>query len=99
MIIPAIESNATTDAEFQEFLVHRSLLVIGDGIDFSERLMLESFKVSQPFLSRLSQTPEKDARASDFDDSKYSLIILIGGPYQNNLTKYAIENKLFDQIV
>ncbi|MBI5223951.1 hypothetical protein HY990_06035 [Candidatus Micrarchaeota archaeon] len=95
--IPAIESNATSDAEFSEFLSHRSLLVIGEGIDFSERMMLESSKLSQPFLAHLVETPEKNVGPMDLDDSKYSLIILIGGPYQNNLTRYLLEHKLFDQ--
>ncbi|MEW6722995.1 MAG: hypothetical protein AB1324_07060, partial [Candidatus Micrarchaeota archaeon] len=82
-----IGGNAPTQAERDVFLAQNSIMVIGSSIDLSERSALEFTKASNEWLAMVGEENDSDASLAAIDSGAYRLIILIGGPEQNNITR------------
>jgi hypothetical protein len=86
-----MEVNASTPAQYEAYLQDHTLVVVGGGIDLGERMLLETAKISNPWLGRSRQVDESPEALSEIGSGRYSLVILIGGPKQNNITSLAME--------
>jgi hypothetical protein len=68
------------------YLQNHTLLIVGSDIDLSERLTLEATKASNPWLAGVPETNESPAVLDQIGSGRYALVILAGGPLQNNIT-------------
>jgi hypothetical protein len=94
--IPRVDSNTTTEAEYQEFLTHNSVLVIGSEVDFSERLLLEGAKTQQSFIGKLREVKDSSFDIEKIRTGQIKLAILIGGPLQNSITNISEKENWFN---
>ena len=86
-ITSGIETNATSQAEAQAFVEENSIIVIGNGISLAESLLLQTAKIQNPWLANIAETNEKNF---SWQDGKYPLVILIGGPAQNSHSAFVL---------
>jgi hypothetical protein len=83
----ALQPNTTTEAGYEAFLENHTVLVMGSRIDLAERLLLETAKSQNAWLARVREANDSAATLQDIDEGRYSLVIMIGGPEQNNITR------------
>jgi len=79
-------------AEQAAFFRQHALLVTGSNIDAPERAALEAAKAAYPQLNNATPVPDSAESAAKMRSGKYLVVILIGGPSQNSLTKEALAN-------
>lgn len=84
-VISRLDINTTNQVEIDAFLQNNSIIVIGHDTSFSEKLVVEAAKTQNKWIGNVKEI--KDSEFDNVDD--YKLIILVGGPSQNNITKYA----------
>lgn len=85
-----------TSEQIDRYMEEHTLIVIGDRIDLSERMMVEGTKAQTPFLSSIEDANDSDATLSLMDGHFYKLIVLVGGPEHNRLTKIAKDRGYLD---
>ena len=73
-------------ANYSSYLQGHTLLIVGSGIDLSERLSLEATKASNPWLSGVPETNESPDALAQIGTGRFALVMLVGGPHQNNIT-------------
>src|SRR5271157_2920138 len=91
-IFTQIEVNATSQEEAQRYVQEHSLLVMGHGTDLTESLLADNIKASNPILSTVKEANDTPATLSDVQGGEYVLVVLIGGPEQNNITRWVKAN-------
>ncbi len=73
-------------ANYSQYLQNHTLIIVGSGIDLSERLALEATKASNPWLAPVPETNESPEALAQIGTGRYALVMLVGGPQQNNIT-------------
>jgi hypothetical protein len=92
-----IETNATTQAEFNAFLTTHSLIVIGSRIQTGEMLLVDAAKLENPWLAGAKEAPDDDATRQIIERGDYAVVVLLGGPEQNAITQKAINSSWFNE--
>ncbi|VVC04533.1 Uncharacterised protein [Candidatus Bilamarchaeum dharawalense] len=82
-----MDANITNQADTELFFQQNSVIVVGEDASLGEKLIIQATKVQNPWLNNV-----KEVRETNFTDDSYKLIILVGGPSQNNLTNYVKNN-------
>ncbi|MFH0884896.1 MAG: hypothetical protein V1861_04255 [Candidatus Micrarchaeota archaeon] len=95
-IYAQVETNATTQAEYESFLGENSLIVLGSSMDISERILLDGAKSQNPWLAKAQEGNDSAAVRTAILSGRHPLALLIGGPEQNNITAYGIANGWFN---
>ena len=95
--IPRVDTNTTSEAEYQEYLVHNSLIVIGSQTDLTESLLLQGASAQQNYIARMPRVGENEKLVDQIRSGEIKLVILLGGPLQNNITKIAENESWFNQ--
>lgn len=95
-IYAQVETNATTQAEYEEFLGSHSLIVLGSDMDVGERLLLDTAKSQNPWLGRAREANDSNGTRSAVLAGAHPLVLMVGGPEQNSLTAYGIANGWFN---
>lgn len=96
-IYAQVETNATTAAEYEEFLAKTSLIVLGSGMDLAERALLDTAKTQNPWLAGAQEADDSNATRAAILAGNHPLIILVGGPEQNAITRYGIGRGWFNE--
>jgi hypothetical protein len=87
-IYAEVETNATTAAEYEAFLAETSAISLGSGMDLGERILLESAKTQNQWLAKAGEADDGITMRQAIEEGAYPLVILMGGPEQNNITAY-----------
>jgi hypothetical protein len=95
-IYAQVETNATTQAEYEAFLANNSLIVLGSGMDISERIILDGAKSQNAWLANAREGNDSTASRTAILGGRHPLALLIGGPEQNNVTAYGITHGWFN---
>jgi hypothetical protein len=96
-IYAQIEVNASTPEEAQQYVKDHSAIVIGHSSDMTERMLVDNLKISNPTLSNAKELNDTKAAMADILSGKYVLVMLIGGPSQNNVSEYAKSHGWFNE--
>lgn len=96
-IYAAVDTNATTAAEYEDFLARNALICIGDEIDLGERLLLETLRTQNPWLAKANESREGPGMIEAIERGRHPLVVLLGGPAQNSITAHAVENGWFNE--
>ncbi len=78
--------NVPPGANYSQYLQNHTLLIVGNDIDLGERLALDATKASNPWLGPVPETNESSEALAEIGSGRYVLVILVGGPEQNNIT-------------
>ncbi len=81
-----LEVSVPPGANYSAFLQNHTLLIVGKDIDLGERLALDATKASNPWLGGVPETNESQDALAQIGTGRYALVILVGGPQQNNIT-------------
>jgi len=95
-IYATVDTNATTTAEYEDFLARSALICVGNDIDLGERLLLETLRSQNPWLAKANESREGPQTIGAIESGRHPLVILVGGPAQNNVTAFAAENGWFN---
>ena len=95
-IYAQVETNATTQAEYEDFLGKTSIIVLGDDMDVGERLLLDGAKSQNPWLAKAQEGNDSAATRAAILAGNHPLALLVGGPEQNDITAYGIANGWFN---
>jgi hypothetical protein len=95
-IYAQVETNATTQAEYEAFLGEHSLIVLGDSMDVGERIILDGAKSQNAWLANAQEGNDSAVARAAILSGKHPLALLMGGPEQNNITAYGIANGWFN---
>ncbi len=96
-IYAVVDTNATTQAEYEAFLGAHTLIVPGSGINIGERSLLEMSKAENAWLARAKEGNDSNATFSSISAGNYPLVILVGGTEQNEITRQAVAAGWFNQ--
>jgi hypothetical protein len=96
-IYAQVENNATTQATFQKYVRDHTLIVVGSNIDLSERMLFDTIKLQNPWVQAAKQENDTGEALNKINRGDYILVVLVGGPEQNNITKYAISMNWFNR--
>ena len=91
-IFAQIEVNASSQEEAQRYVQEHSLLVMGHGSDLTEVVLADNIKTSNPLLGTVKEANDTPATLADVQGGKYVLVVLVGGPEQNNITRWVTAN-------
>jgi len=92
-----VETNATTQQEYQAYIESHSLIVLGSDMDIGERLLLESARTQNAWLARTAEAKDSAETLTAIESGRYAFVILIGGPFQNSITKKAESSDWFNE--
>jgi hypothetical protein len=95
-IYAEVETNATTSAEFEAYLADTSLIILGKDMDLAERVLLDSAKASNAWLAKAKESNDSTAARDAVLSGRHPLVLIIGGPEQNNVTAYGISSGWFN---
>jgi hypothetical protein len=87
-IFTQIEVNASSQEEAQKYVQEHSLLVMGHGTDLAELALTDNIKANNPELGSLKEANDTASAMADVQNGKYVLVVLIGGPEQNDITRW-----------
>ncbi len=96
-IYSQVETNASSAAEFEDFLSETSIISLGSGMDLSERILLDTTRAQNSWLADVSEADDGPQARQGIEAGKYPLAILIGGPAQNSITAYGIASGWFNE--
>ena len=81
--------NFTTQAEFDSYFSNRSLVIVGSGVNGVERAAFAGAAASYPPLAVTKEEKESDWSTEKIRSSNFALVVLVGGPSQNSITRDA----------
>jgi hypothetical protein len=89
--------NMTDEGAAAAFMKDRTLVVMGSNMDASEKASYEAAKAAMPQMANVTPVPDTPDALAKIDSGKYLLIVLVGGPSQNEVTKNLSGKKLLNE--
>ncbi|HSB47781.1 MAG TPA: hypothetical protein VLD37_07255 [Candidatus Bilamarchaeum sp.] len=85
------------NGSYEDFLSRHTLVVLGSDMDLGERALLETVRAENGWFSKARQSNDSNGTLPGIEAGDYSLVVLIGGPAQNNITKVANKSAWFNE--
>lgn len=85
----AIEMNGSAPADRDAYIRENTLVVVGGGTTLLERALLDNARLSNAWLAGAAEAGDGPDSLAALSSGRYKLVILVGGPYQNGITREA----------
>lgn len=96
-VFSSIDANTTSEEEFEAFISKNSLILLGEDMDTTERIMLDAFKLDNAWLASTQESRASKDAVQNIESGRHPLVILVGGPYQNSITGHGISSGWFNE--
>ncbi len=83
--------------EGQYLVAEKTLIVKGSEIDALEGALLAGAEGQYPFLRDASVVPDSEGAMEQLGSGRFALVVLLGGPYQNNLSGRMLSSGMLNQ--
>jgi Zn-dependent protease len=78
-------------------VAEKTLIVKGSGIDAVEGALLAGAATQYPFLKNASIVSDSNSAMEQLESGRFALVVLLGGPYQNNLTGRVLSSGMLNE--